>query len=122
MRGERCSVCGAPLRARFASQAYVRKHANVKHNMLGSAYLESSVKGEGCGRRGSIGVGKELVVDYFYRVRSVAPPPYLQHTMGVPYSGGFRGKIGSVFHYFSLGGLPLWGSKTGSKHPKTGLI
>ena len=42
--------------------------------------------------------------------------------MGVPYSGGFRGKIGSVFHYFSLGGLPLWGSKTGSKHPKTGLI
>ena len=45
-----------------------------------------------------------------------------QRTMGVPYSGGFREKIGSVFHYFSLGGLPLWGSKTGSKHPKTGLI
>ena len=44
------------------------------------------------------------------------------HSMGVPYSGGFQGKIGSVFHYFSLGGLPLWGSKTGSKHPKTGLI
>ena len=50
----RCSVCGAESTqggVRFASQASVRKHANTKHKMLWSAYLESSVKGKGVGAR-----------------------------------------------------------------------